>query len=165
MKELVRIVSAADGRLVGRTRLQKTVFLLELAGLGSGYRFSYRSHGPFSEDLDSAMDLAPLFLDLQEDQETSDWGGTHSVFTSRARYDGNETDAYKQLVSITKQASPIALDLAATAAYLAKESDLDPWGETERRKARKAANGKLDEAKALYGSFRKLELPVELPDI
>jgi len=51
MEELVRIVSAADGQLVGRTRLQKTVYLLELAGLGSGYHFGHRFHGPYSEEL------------------------------------------------------------------------------------------------------------------
>ena len=39
MEDLVRIVSAADGEIVGRTRLQKAAFLLELAGLGSGYEF------------------------------------------------------------------------------------------------------------------------------
>ena len=41
MEDLVRIVSAADGEIVGRTRLQKAAFLLELAGLGSGYEFKY----------------------------------------------------------------------------------------------------------------------------
>ena len=42
MEELVRIVAAADGELVGRTRLQKTAFLLELAGLGTGFEFKYK---------------------------------------------------------------------------------------------------------------------------
>jgi len=164
-KEPVRIVSAADNELVGRVRLQRTAFLLDLAGLGSGYRFRYKHYGPFSEELDSAVDLAPLFYDFREDLVQSDWGGTHSVFTSGARYKGNDDDAYKKLVSIAKRADPIALELAAAAAYFANERHQDPWGETKRRKPEKAANGRLDEAKALYGSFKELQLPQELPDI
>jgi len=165
MEELVRIVSAADGQLVGRTRLQKTVYLLELAGLGSGYHFGHRFHGPYSEELASAADIAPRHLDLQEERKKSDWGGTHSVFTSGARYEGDDKGVYRQLVSIAKQASSVVLDLAATAAYLAKRNHKDPWGETARRKAAYAANGRLDEARELYGRFKKLRLPVELPDI
>jgi len=165
IKELVRIVSAADNELIGKARLQKTVFLLELAGLGSGYEFSYRHYGPFSEELASAADDAVLFLDFKEQQEPSGWGGTYSVFTSETRYDWDEEDPYRQLVSIAKHASPIALELAATAAYLANEGDPDPWGETERRKPRKATRDKLEQARTLYGRFKQLQLPRNLPDI
>ncbi len=165
MEELVRIVSAADGEIVGRTRLQKTAFLLELAGLGSGYEFKYKHYGPFSEELASAVDLAPLLFDFREDQKRSGWGGTYSVFTSGAPYKGDEGDPYRQLVSLAKRANPIALELAATAAYLASIGDADPWGETERRKPEKVTGGKLDQAKALYIRFKQLQLPQALPDI
>jgi len=165
MRELVRIVSAADGELVGRTRLQKTAFLLELAGLGSGYEFKYKHYGPFSDELASAVDLAPLLFDFREDQKRSGWGGTYSVFTSAAPYDGKEGDAYRQLVSLAKRANPIELELAATAAYLASVGDDDPWGETVRRKPEKAAGGKIEHAKALYVRLKELELPEALPDI
>ena len=83
MEDLVRIVSAADGEIVGRTRLQKAAFLLELAGLGSGYEFKYKHYGPFSEDLASAVVLAPLLFDLHEDQRQSGWGG-HTLSSLRA---------------------------------------------------------------------------------
>ena len=137
MEDLVRIVSAADGEIVGRTRLQKAAFLLELAGLGSGYEFKYKHYGPFSEDLASAVVLAPLLFDLHEDQRQSGWGGTYSVFTSGTAYQGDDGDPYKQLVSLAKSANPIALELAATAAYLASFGDDDPWAETKRRKPEK----------------------------
>lgn len=165
MEELVRIVSAADGELVGRTRLQKTAFLLELAGLGSGYQFNYKHYGPFSEELASAVDLAPLLYDFHEEQRRSGWGGTYSVFTVGAHYEGEEKNPYRQLVLIAKRANPIELELAATAAYLASIGDEDPWGETERRKPEKVVGGKLELAKALYGRFKSLQLPESLPDI
>ena len=41
--EAVReIVALSGGRLIGKTRLQKAGYLLELAGLGYGFDFSYR---------------------------------------------------------------------------------------------------------------------------
>lgn len=165
LKELVRIVSAADGEIVGRTRLQKTAFLLELAGLGSGYQFKYKHYGPYSEELASAVELAPLLFDFHEEQRRSGWGGAYSVFTSGAAYDGEEGDTYKLLVGMARRANPIALELAATAAYLASVGDNDPWGETERRKPEKAAGGKLEQAKALYVRFKELQLPKALPEI
>jgi len=165
MEELVRVVSAADGQFVGRTRLQKTVYLLELAGLGSGYDFGHRFHGPYSDDLASATYIAPLYFDFREERKKSDWGGTHSVFTSGVRYEGDDKDAYRQLVSMAKKANSIVLDLAASAAYFAMENVQDPWGETERRKSPYSGNGRLDEARELYGRLKKLPLPVELPDI
>lgn len=165
MEDLVRIVAAADGEVIGRTRLQKTAFLLELAGLGSGFQFKYKHYGPYSEELAAAVDLAPLLFDFREDQKRSGWGGTYSVFTSNAAYEGTDNDPYKQLVSLAKRANPIALELAATAAYLASVGDADPWGETERRKPEKAAEGKLEQAKALYVRFKELKLPKALPAI
>lgn len=165
MEELVRIVSAADGEIVGRTRLQKTAFLLELAGLGSGFEFKYKHYGPFSEELASAVDLAPLLFDFREDQRRSGWGGTYSVFTSNAAFEGDGGEPFKQLVSLAKRANPIELELAATAAFLASVGEDDPWAETERRKPEKVVGGKLDQAKALYARFKALQLPEALPDI
>lgn len=165
IEEVVRIVAAADGELVGRTRLQKTAFLLELAGLGSGYRFAYKHYGPFSEDLASAVDAAPLLFDFEETQKRSGWGGSYSVFSSHAKYEGGGDDPYRMLVSVAKSANPIALELAATAAYLASVGEADPWGETERRKPEKTTDGRLGLAKTLYGRLKSLPLPESLPDI
>ena len=41
--KVAEIIRAAGGEIVGRTRLQKVAYLLELAGLGHGFRFEYRS--------------------------------------------------------------------------------------------------------------------------
>jgi hypothetical protein len=120
---------------------------------------------PFSEDLASAVDVAPLLFDFEETQKRSGWGGTYSVFSSHAQYEGDGDDPYRMLVSVAKSANPIALELAATAAYLASVGEADPWGETERRKPEKTTDGRLDLAKTLYGRFKSLPLPESLPDI
>ncbi len=45
-RETAEIVRDVGGRIVGRTRLQKIAYLLELAGFGVGFRFEYRHFGP-----------------------------------------------------------------------------------------------------------------------
>ncbi len=164
-REPVRIVSAAGGEFTGRTRLQKTAFLLELAGLGSGYRFTCGRFGLFSEEFAAATDQAPLFYGLRVDRKTADWGGSYSVFTTKDDHEPALEEAYRRLVSIAKEASSIDLEIAATAAYLAKEGFEDPWGETERRNPKLAVDDRLDRAKELYRDFKGIELPEELPDI
>jgi hypothetical protein len=57
-------------------------------------------------------------------------------------------------VKTAAEANSVVLELAATAAYFAKNGESDPWKETERRKPDKAEEGRLDEAKKLYAALR-----------
>jgi len=52
--KVAAVVDAAGGTLVSRVRLQKTVYLLDQLGLGSGFEFEYHHYGPYSRDLDIA---------------------------------------------------------------------------------------------------------------
>jgi hypothetical protein len=63
------------------------------------------------------------------------------------------------------KADAVELELAATAAYLAFEGHPDPWGETKRRKPEKSDSGRLDNAKRLYESLRRIQTPQPLPSI
>lgn len=166
LEEVVRIVSAAGGELVGRTRLQKTAFLLELTGLETGFPFHYKHYGPYSEELAAAADIAPLILDFNETQRRSSWGGTYSVFTSSNPASEDLPPAYRSLVRLAKEANPIALELAATAAFLAADEKIcDPWEETARRKPEKATAAMMERAKELYGELQKVDTPNPLPAI
>jgi len=44
--ELQHLLKAADGELVGKVRLQKTVYLLDQIGMGSGFTYEYHHYGP-----------------------------------------------------------------------------------------------------------------------
>jgi hypothetical protein len=57
----------------------------------------------------------------------------------------------------------VVLELAATAAYFAVNGERDPWMETGARKPDKAAEGRLGEAKRLYGKL--LSISPKLPAI
>ena len=75
MHAVIQIVRDAGGKVVGRTRLQKIACLLELAGLGSGFSFSYKHYGPFSDELASAARFASVFSNLKEEEKPTSWGG------------------------------------------------------------------------------------------
>ena len=44
------LVNLNGGRIVGKTRLQKTVYLLKECGIDLGFDFDYHHYGPYSEN-------------------------------------------------------------------------------------------------------------------
>ena len=162
--EIVDIVACAGGELIGRTRLQKTVFLLSSMGLSERkFHFSYKHYGPFSDSLASMADIAQLFGGLEEVQQRSSWGGTYSVFRTKAKQRNGSSAARLQVIEISKNANAIDLELAATAAFLASEGCEDPWAETASRKPEK--RDRIATAKALYKKFFAVQSPRQLPNI
>lgn len=160
--DVASIISDAGGRIIGRTKLQKIAYFLEATGIGSGFDFEYRHYGPYSEDLAAAARLEKLFGFLEETEATAAWGGTYSIFTTRHQSEASNNPR-KQLISISSNADSIALELAATAAFLAIEGHRDPWGETAKRKPEKAS--RLGIAKSLYHSLANIKTPRPLPNI
>jgi len=164
--KVVAIVRDAGGTIVGRTRLQKTAYLLELAGLGEGFHFSYRHYGPYSEELASAVRDANALGMLSEEERPAVWGGLYSVFTVPEVAPGDEVDRSRiRLVREAAAASAIELELAATAAFLANRGSRVPWGDTAKFKAGKARDGRLENAKMLYRSLQQIGTPKPLPPI
>lgn len=159
------IVRDAGGKVVGRTRLQKIAYLLEVAGLGDGFEFEYRHYGPYSEDLATAARNANLLGCLHEDEQPTSWGGFYSVFTTEGESNDDVPSSRKKLARIAVKADPIELELAATAAYLAEHGETDPWQETARRKPEKVEGERLDKAKALYKKLRLVDTEIPLPDL
>ena len=160
-----RIIQDAGGELVGRTRLQKVVYLMQLAGFGEEFDFEYRHYGPFSEDLARGMDIAVAFGQVDEEEKQAAWGGRYSIFHLKeavAPSDGQRAE----FVQKAKGVNAVELELAATAAFLfAVERTEHPWAETERRKPEKANNGRLERAKAAYEMLRSLSTPRPLPPL
>jgi uncharacterized protein YwgA len=152
LKPVAQIVRDAGGRIVGRTKLQKTAYLLKLAGFESPYLFSYKHYGPFSEGLAEAAELAAAFDVIDEIQQQAGWGGTYSIYQASGA--PSDDTARVRLAQAAAGADAVLLELAATAAYLANEGKAHPWTETAERKPDKAADGRLERAKALYTTLR-----------
>jgi uncharacterized protein YwgA len=157
------IIADAGGEVVGRTRLQKIGYLLELAGLGEGFSFEYRHYGPFSADLAAAAENAGLLGLLSVSEKVTNWGGHYSIFRLRRHAAKRGTKARVELIARAAKADPVELELAATAAFLA--SNNDPWAETAKRKPDKATAERLKGAKQLYEEMLLIKTPKALPKI
>src|SRR5437016_4025994 len=75
------LVRLNGGTLIGKTRLQKTAYLLESRNLGFGFYFEYYHYGPYSEELSVAAGdaLALNIVDLAWKNTTS--GVQYAVYT------------------------------------------------------------------------------------
>lgn len=161
-EKVTQLVKEAGGKIVGRTRLQKIACLLELANVGDGFRFSYHHFGPYSEELSSAAEMAELYDMIEKTDKKASWGGTYSVYTVNGS--GKAASVVRQgIIDATIDAGAIVLELAATAAYLAKTDVGDPWMEVSERKPEKATPELISQAKELYK--RLLTIAPTLPDI
>jgi uncharacterized protein len=160
------LVRDAGGRIVGRTKLQKVAYLLELAGFGAGFRFEYRHYGPYSEELADAITIAAAFGLIEEDERQTDWGGMYSIYSSTAKVGQRASGPRALFAEAAVQIGAVELELAATAAYLKSvERSAHPWDETKKLKPEKATPQRLQAAKKAYENLRKLQVPKALPNI
>jgi len=165
------IVRASGGSLTGRTKLQKTVYIIQAAGWGSAFTFRYFHYGPYSETLAEAAENACLLNLIKEEKYSTSNGNPYSVYetVNETALDTERSsvseEPIRSLIQTASKANAIELELAATALYLAKEEQCKtPWRETERRKPQKSSNGLLDRAKALYVDLRRCA-PEALPEL
>lgn len=165
-----RIVREAGGELVGRTRLQKVVYLAQLAGFGDEFDFEYRHYGPFSEDLATAMEIAAGLGVVQEEEKRADWGGWYSIYKATEQTPAPARPDRSAFIAAAARLGAIELELAATAAFLYAREGVappagDPWEATRQLKPDKAAHGRLERAKAAYRTLMAQTSPRPLPAI
>ncbi|WP_310702090.1 hypothetical protein [Sediminimonas sp.] len=164
ISEVVDTIALAGGEIVGRTRLQKIMYLLKITGLGAdSFSFRYKHYGPFSDHLAEVTEYAGLFDSIEEETRRSTWGGSYYVYKTAAQSSSDEAGVKKQLIDIASKANPIDLELAATVAYLKVGGFDDPWQETRARKPDKV--NRIESAKLLYERLSQLETPNRVPDV
>jgi uncharacterized protein len=173
-KRAAAVVRDAGNELVGRTRLQKIVYLSQLAGFAEDFEFEYRHYGPFSENLSEAMQIACGLRLVAEKEKSTNWGGWYSTYSidEGAVSDLPEDSERAKFLQHAKTVGAIELELAATAAFLYDKEDIGkdgnkdaPWAETARRKPEKATPERLAGAKDAYRKLMDMRLPQPLPPI
>ena len=164
------LLKAAGGQIVGRVRLQKTVYLLDRLGLESGFHYDYHHYGPFSRDLDNAVADAEAFGIVEEQfgRRQVD-GARYSIF--KLTDDGHELPVeigqldeavLKRFLQKFADANVTVLELAATANWLVEKEEQDDWQEAlRRRKGPKVNGGRLERALSL---LRGVGLPPAIAD-
>ena len=161
---IVAIVRDAGGEIIGRTRLQKIAYLLEVVGLGDGFEFIYKHYGPFSEEVaDSAM-MGVLMGHIKEVERHAAWGGIYSIYSVNVQPDSRVSPSRRELACRAKDSDAIALELAATAVFLSRANYDDPWFETVIRKPEKSESGRLKQAMELLSELKRISVPIPFPD-
>ncbi len=72
-QRVAAIIRDAGGEVVGRTRLQKTAYLLDVAGYGDGFEFRYRHFGPYSDEVAESARTGALLGVLTEKVKSASW--------------------------------------------------------------------------------------------
>lgn len=155
------VVAAAGGRLAGRVRLQKIIYLLDRLGMRSGFTYEYHHFGPFSRELDSATADAQAFLGLREEFAHREIDGArYSVF----HLDGDVSEDVfgligrepaRSLIYTLSTTNVTVLELAATIDWLWRMERVSDWrNELVKRKGPKLQNGKFDRALELLQTLQ-----------
>jgi uncharacterized protein YwgA len=151
---IVDIVALSGGRLVGRTRMQKTAYLLDAKGMKSGAAYYYYNFGPFSDEVADGISDSKFVGSLVEKighRQTD--GSPFSIFESGRPANqitalGNlkRSDAINILNRLSAASSTV-LELAATIHWLTFVEKVADWRtELKRRKGAKVDNGRMGKA-------------------
>jgi uncharacterized protein YwgA len=155
------IVAANGGEIVGKTRLQKTVYLLDTVGLNSNYSYDYLHYGPFSMQLARDAEDAVIFGKLKYEERPGHHLVPYSVFktdkTPEARIGKLTLERAREYLQLLNKYSSIELEVAATITYFqglkySKEQSVD---ETKMRKPLKATQKCIDRALELLDNLNK----------
>lgn len=158
-----KIIVAAGNKIAGKTRLQKSVYFLEAAGIGYGFDFNYHYYGPYSEELAIAVADAEALELIKVKHEVSQTGAPYAVYELNLHREEEVSDDVtmarrQEILKILERYDAISLELAATADFLARNGYAnDPWSETRRRKSVKAKPERIEAAKRLLD---QLQMPV-----
>lgn len=162
---IAQTVALAGGKVTGRVRLQKIIYLLNRKGLEGDFAFSYHYYGPFSRAVDEAISDAKAFCGLREktDWRASD-GAPFSVF-NLSQPDQCRPAASLGGIPVSRAEKDIAamvvipstvIEIAATIDWLRHREGVPDWrAELIRRKGAKAGGGRIEQALTL---LKKLEL-------
>jgi uncharacterized protein YwgA len=103
-----------DREVVGRTRLQKTVRLMQRIGMGTDYIFSIHAHGPYSEELQSDILVLERVGLGSEESRCLQGEDSRSVIRATPRARNTRIEPFRGFIQSLANAEQNVLDLAAT---------------------------------------------------
>jgi len=109
------IAAHPDGQVVGRTRLQKTVKLLQRLGLPTDYDYMLHFYGPYSEGLQAEVGLLEVLGLVEEVERQAQNGLPYYVITSQSGAELPEIkERFGNAIQTMANADPVILEIAAT---------------------------------------------------
>jgi len=158
---ILEVMFAADGQIVGKIRTQKIFYLLDQLGMNGGYEFSYHHYGPYSANLASQLDANVMFGDdLDECVQETKSGNAFSTFKLKSNNleflsvgDLTVQNA-RELIQQMKNVSSVVIELAATIHWLSAYEKIADWREELKvRKPQKATDERIEKALNLLGTL------------
>lgn len=161
--DISSLVAMADGEIVGKIRLQKTVYLLDQIGLNSGFAYEYFHYGPYSSDLAEKVEDDLIFSNLKATTRRRAGDGVpYVVYRTEAPADPKSlgslsTNTIAAALREMQRRSATVLELAATIHWLSVVEGIGDWRtELFRRKGAKTSSGRDHQA---FELLRALGLP------
>jgi uncharacterized protein YwgA len=109
------IAAHPNGEVEGRTRLQKSVYLLQRLGLPTDYLYSIYFYGTYSEDLHSEISLLENMHLVQEIAEPVYNGeSTRYVIRAIGDVDASQVSDFQRAIDLMANTALVHLELAAT---------------------------------------------------
>jgi uncharacterized protein YwgA len=108
------IAAHKDRRVVGRTRLQKTVKLLQRLGLPTDYRYTLFFYGPYSEGLFTEIRLLEQLGLITEAEHSVEGAAPWFVLKANPEAVMPEIARWQSAIDKMEQADLVVLELAAT---------------------------------------------------
>ena len=142
------IAAHPNGRVVGRTRLQKEVKLLQSLGFPTDYAYMIHFYGPYSEGLNSDIGLLEAMGFVTEQERTSQEGNPYYIIEACKGTPSADVSEFDEKISLMINAKPVVLELAATYdAFRDTDADhKDALRRVRRKKGSKCDNGNLEAA-------------------
>jgi uncharacterized protein YwgA len=157
--DIPSLVRAAGGEIVGKVRLQKTVYLLDQLGVPTEFSFSYHHYGPYSDELAEVVDDDVIFRRVKAERRRRSDGVPYVVYKTDTADTAGESVFEQPRINAALQAmqrsSATVLELAATIHWLAFVEKVDNWEvELIGRKGIKTEEGREEKAIALLKSLQ-----------
>ena len=154
------VVTLNDGELVGKVRLQKTLYLLDACGLQSGFDYEFHFYGPFSVDLSRAADDATEVGRINFEDRFGYHEVPYRVFRasrnapSPDKLGASSAAEIRQKLEIMKRYSAAELEIAASIVLLRERGHPDDAeAETCRRKPATATSDRIAKAQRLIAQL------------
>lgn len=146
------IAEHENKRVVGNTRLQKEIWLLQRLGLPTDYSYKVHFYGPYSEDLHAETGFLQSIGVVDVEEKQSKERGTNYYVTTVRSADKLPVDqlpeSVRDAIPVLEKTDPTVLELAAT--YDAFRDQGDDHDEAirrvKRKKGAKCEDGRLDKA-------------------
>jgi len=108
------IANHPNHEVFGRTRLQKTVWLLQRLGMPTDYAYSLHFYGPYSEEVRSDVALAEQCELITETPRTAQDGAEYFLLSAKPSNALPDLGALKEPLGLLAAADSTVLELAAT---------------------------------------------------